>query len=100
MNFLELKDKFESNLKDDYKFELIELHYAPYAFGSGMTAYRIKGRIFKIIYDGRDDQVQLLTSLPHDKYPNASWTTVFTEVPSDFVDIAIAKLNSLHGQSA
>ncbi len=91
MNFLELKDKFESNLKDDYKFELIELHYAPYAFGPGMTAYKIKGQIFKIIYDGRDDQVQLLTSLRHEKYPNASWKTIFTGTPREFVDIAVAK---------
>jgi hypothetical protein len=100
MNFLELKEKFESNLIDNFNFELLELHYAPYAFGSGMTAYRIKGRIFRINYDGKDNLVQFLTSLPHEKYPNASWSTIFSGLPKEFIDIAIAKLNSLHEQGA
>jgi hypothetical protein len=35
-DFLELKDKLERNLKPD--FELLELNYLPYAFGSGLVA--------------------------------------------------------------
>ncbi len=97
MNFLELKEQFENKLTND--FELLELHYAPYAFGSGMTAYRIKGRIVKLIYDGRDNDIQLLASSNHDKYPNASWTTVFTGHPIDFIENGIIKLASIYGQS-
>jgi hypothetical protein len=48
MNFLELKEQFENKLKSDFKFELLDLHYSPYAFGSGMKFYRIKGRIIKV----------------------------------------------------
>ncbi len=99
MNFLELKEQFERKLNDDYMFELLELHYAPHAFGSGMTAYRIKGRIVKLIYDGRDNDIQLLVSSNHDKYPNVSWTTVFTGHPIDFIKNGIIKLASIYGQS-
>ena len=92
MDFLELKEQFESKLTE--KFELLELHYAPYSFGSGFTAYRIKGRIVKIIYDGKDNQVELVVSANHDKYPHASWTTIFTGHPADFIDKGISKLIS------
>ena len=100
MNFLQLKDEFESKLNENYDFEILELHYLPYSFGSGMIAYRIKGRIIKIIFDGRENEVQLIGSKPHDKYPNCSWTTVFTGLPSEFIEIAAAKLNSLYVQNA
>jgi hypothetical protein len=90
MDFLELKEQFESKLTE--KFELLELQYAPYSFGSGLTAYRIKGRIVKIIYDGKDNQVELLVSANHDKYPGTSWKTIFTGHPADFIDNGISKL--------
>ena len=51
-DFLELKDKLERNLKPD--FELLELNYLPYAFGSGLVAYRKDGRSIKLIYDGKE----------------------------------------------
>ena len=95
MNFLELKELFESKLKDDLKFELLDLHYSPYSFGSGMTVYRIKGHIIKVMYDGRDNEIELISSKPHDKYPNASWTTILTGSPSDFIESGIAKLNDI-----
>jgi hypothetical protein len=100
MTFLELKEQFENKLTGNYKFELLELHFAPYSFGSGMTAYRIKGRIVNIIYDGRDNEVQLLISSPHDNYINSSWTTIFTGLPDDFIDSVIANLISFYGQNA
>lgn len=100
MNFLELKEQFENKLTGDFKFELLDLHYSPYAFGSGMMAYRIKGKIIKVIFDGRGNEVQLVTSLPHDKYPNGSWTTIFTGVPTDFIENGVAKINDLYGQGS
>ena len=92
MDFLELKGQFESKLTE--KFELLELHYASYSFGSGFTVYRIRGRNVKIIYDGRDNQVELLVSANRDKYPHTSWTTIFTGHPTDFIDNGISKLIS------
>lgn len=92
MDFLELKEQFETKLTED--FELLESHYVPYSFGSGFTAYRIRGRIVKIIYDGRDNQVELLVSANHDKYPQTTWTTIFTGHPTDFIDNGISKLIS------
>jgi len=94
MNFLELKEQFESKLKDNFKFELLELHYAPYAFGSGLTAYRITGRNVKVIYDGRESQVQFCVSSNHDKYANASWTTIFIGTPTDFIENGLDKLHN------
>jgi len=92
MNFLVLKEQFENKLKDNFKFELLELHYAPYAFGSGLTAYRITGRNVKVIYDGKENQVQLLISANHDKYANASWTTFFAGTPNDLIENGLDKL--------
>lgn len=92
VDFLELKEQFESKLTE--KFELLELNYAPYSFGSGLTAYRIRGRIVKIIYDGRANKVELLVSANHEKYPHTSWTTIFTGHPTDFIDNGILKLIS------
>lgn len=94
IDYLELKDRFEKQLKDDFQFELLELHYAPYSFGSGMTAYRIKGRIFKIIFDGKDNLVEFMVSASHDKYTNANWTTIFTGSPMDFIDKGTTELKS------
>jgi hypothetical protein len=90
MDFLKLKEQFETKLKEG--FELLELHYVPYSFGSGLAAYRIRGRNVKVIYDGRDNQVELLVSANHDKYPGASWRTIFTGHPTDFIDNEISKL--------
>jgi hypothetical protein len=94
MNFLELKEEFENKLKDNFKFELLEIHYAPYAFGSGLTAYRITGRNVKLIYDGKENQVQFLVSSNHDKYANASWTTIFNGTPTDFIENGLDKLRN------
>ena len=95
MNFLELKGQFENRLTDD--FELLELHYSPYSFGSGFAAYRVKGQIVKVIYDAKDDQVELQVSEKHAKYSDASLTTVYTGLPADFITNGLIKLNSFNG---
>ncbi len=93
-NYLELKGKFEAQLSADLKFELLELHYAPYSFGSGMTAYRIKGRVVKIIFDGKDNIIELLISAKHLKYPSSGWTTIFSGTPTDFLDNGLTELKT------
>lgn len=91
-DYLELKRQFEAQLSADLKFELLEIHYAPYSFGSGMTAYRIKGRSVKIIFDGKDNLIELLISAKHLKYPSLDWTTIFTGTPTDFISNGVTQL--------
>jgi hypothetical protein len=98
MDFLELKRQFESKLNKD--FELLELHYSPFAFGSGMTAYNSNGQVIKIIYDGRDNLVEVLISTSRDKYPNVSWTTIYSGLPEDFIENGILNLSRSNGKTA
>ncbi len=96
-DYLELTEQFETQLSADLKFELLEIHYTPYSFGSGMSAYKIKGCIVKIIFDGRDNIIELLTSVKHLKYPSSDWTTIFTGKPTEFIDKGLTELkNSLN----
>jgi hypothetical protein len=93
-DYLELKGQFEAQLSTDLKFELLELHFAPYSFGSGMTAYRIKGRVVKIVFDGKDNIIELLISEKHIKYPSSGWTTIFSGTPTDFLGNGLTELKT------
>jgi len=75
MNFLQIKDSFEQLLAA--RMELLEIQYTPYAFGSGFCAYRLQGRNLLLIYNGKDDFVELLASKPHEPYPSKSWTKLY-----------------------
>ena len=55
--FLELVSEFEVRIKEELQFELLQVYYAPYTFGSGHVAYKIKGRNVQITYDGRDNAI-------------------------------------------
>lgn len=68
MNFQEFKNELEDKLKGKISFELLEFIYQPYVFGSGIIAYRIKGYNYMIIYDGRDNKLQIKRSKPHTEY--------------------------------
>jgi hypothetical protein len=92
--YLELKGQFEAQLSADLKFELLELHYAPYSFGSGMTAYRIKGRVVKIIFDGKDNIIELMISVKHLKYPQSDFTTIFSGNITDFLNNGLTELKT------
>jgi len=94
-DFLELKRQFELELSNDLKFELLELHYAPYSFGSGMTVYKIKGQLIQIIFDGKDNIIELLISVNDLKYPSSTWTKIFSGTPTDFFDNGLTKLKKL-----
>lgn len=95
LDFLELKDRIEKQLKEDFKLELLELHYAPYAFGSGMTAYRINGIIVKMIFEGRDNLLELMVSASHEKYIRANWTSIFTGTSIDFIHKGVTELKKM-----
>ena len=92
MNFLDFKDQLESEIAKNYKFDMLELHYLPYAFGSGLTVYRISGVIVKIVFDGKDNQFDILISKPHGKYPNAPLATIFAGQAENILDKGLSKL--------
>lgn len=93
MNYLELTKEFETQMKTNLSFELLELHYTPYSFGSGISAYRIKGRIIKVIFDGKDDMIELMISARHSNYPCSDWTTIFTGHQMSYIDNGLIELN-------
>lgn len=94
MNFLDLRNEFENKLKDSVEFELLELHYAPYALGAGMAAYKLAGRVVKIIYDGENNEVELL--FPNDKKRSKSpWITVFKGHPTDLIKNGTTQLKQI-----
>lgn len=74
MNFENFRADLESKLNSIAEFELIEFHYLHYCFGNGILAYRIKGRIHKFVYDGRDNFLTWLISKEHQKYSDAKLT--------------------------
>ena len=74
MNFENFRADIESKFNSAVEFELIEFNFQQYCFGSGMVAYRIKGRIHKFIYDSRDNILTWLISKEHQKYPGADLT--------------------------
>ncbi len=90
LDFKDIISKFESQLKTDYEFELQEKSYLPYSFGSGFAAYRIKGNIFRVSFDGRDNIVELEKSENHQKYPNCNWKSLFYAKPNEFLEKANA----------
>jgi hypothetical protein len=89
LDFLEITARFENQVKHEFDFELLELHYLPYAFGSGTKSYKINGRNIKITFDGREGIVGTEISLPHEKYESSNWTNIFNGTATDFVDKGI-----------
>ena len=67
MNFEDFRKDIENKLNQIAEFELQEFHFEPHSFGSGVLAYRIKGRIHKFIFDGRESELTWLISKSHQK---------------------------------
>lgn len=88
LEFNEIISKFELQLKTNFEFELQEKSYLPYSFGSGIAAYRIKGNIYRLSYDGKDNIVELEKSENHQKYPNCNWKSLFYAKPNEFLEKA------------
>ena len=74
MNFEGFRKDIESKLIQIAEFELQEFHFEPYSFGNGVLAYRIKGRIHKFVFDGRENELTWLISDYHQKYFGANLT--------------------------
>ncbi|WP_417364485.1 hypothetical protein [Galbibacter sp.] len=73
MNFEGFRKDIESKLNHIAEFELQEFHFEPHSFGNGILAYRIKGRIHKFVFDGRENELTWFSSKPHQKYFGADF---------------------------
>jgi hypothetical protein len=84
LTFLEITAQFEAQMNLEFETELLETNYSVYSFGSGFSAYKIKGITIMIIYDGRDNLIFSKRSMHHEKYPNCSWIEIYSGDPDDF----------------
>jgi hypothetical protein len=82
MNFHQVIDKFENEVNE--KFEILEFHYLPYSFGSGTKCYRIKGRNIKLVYNGKEELIEIHVSPYHEKYPTNKWDLIFSDTYRNF----------------
>ena len=83
MNILEDYRKIQKTLFEALPSELLDLRYSGYAFGSGMVAFRVKGINFQIVYDGRDNQVEIGITKAHTRYPANEWKIIWKGNPTD-----------------
>lgn len=76
MSFDDFRQDIETKIASIAEFELQEYHYEPHSFGSGLLAYRIKGRNYKFVFDGRDNILTWFVSEPHQKYYRADFKEI------------------------
>jgi hypothetical protein len=79
MTLPEFKDILETTLKARTTFELLEYHYQWYCFGSGLIAYRINGFNFRLIFDGKEKELTVERSGPHEKYNGKPGKKIFSQ---------------------
>ena len=92
LDFNDIIAQFESQLKNEFEFEVQEKNYSAYSFGSGFVAYRIKGNIYRVIYNGKENIVELEKSDFHQKYPNCNWKSLFYAKPNEFFERVTAEI--------
>lgn len=73
MEYNKFKKSIEDFFSNQYKYELLEIHYLGYSFGHTILVYRIKGRNIKFQYDGREGFLDIFISKHHEKYPKCKW---------------------------
>jgi hypothetical protein len=83
MNFLEVLGDLEQRLEHSFECEMLELHYIPYSFGSGMAAYSIAGRVLKVDYEGKTDNIQISLSAGQQNYPAGELKVIFSSSVKD-----------------
>tara|TARA_R110000868_G_scaffold101747_1_gene280142 strand:+ start:71 stop:358 length:288 start_codon:yes stop_codon:yes gene_type:complete len=95
MNFEEFRTELEIELKTLIKFELQEFSYHPYSFGDGFLGYRINGKCFRLTYEGRERQLRVDCSEPHEKYFGATWSEleIFDELSTSSRGVAVLLAN-------
>ena len=95
LDFKNVVSNFESQLKTEFEFEVQEKNYSAYSFGSGLAAYKIKGKMFRLIFDGKDNIVALEKSDSHQSYPNCTWESLFYAKPKEFLEKATAEIKAI-----
>ena len=81
--FNHIISKFENDIKTIYKFDILEKEHNENAFGSGYATYKIKEKIFRIVYDGRDFKFDI------QKLDNKNiWKSIFYGDADDFLEKA------------
>jgi len=91
MNFLTFVSEYEKLIKEE--FQLLELNYVPYSFGSGFSAYRIKGKIIVITFDGKEGTINVSISSNHEKYPTNSLTSIYEHTINTLNENTIKEIN-------
>ena len=91
MNFPEFKDILETKFKALTSFELLEYQYQPYSFGNGLVAYRINGYNYRLIFDGKETELIVERSNPHEKYNGRPYQKIFSQWTLD-VDTVVSAL--------
>lgn len=76
MNFEDFRQGLEMLIEQIDSFDLQEYSYQPYSFGSGMIAFRFRGTNYKLEHDGREKDVLISESCPHEKYFGANFRGV------------------------
>ncbi|WP_258101700.1 hypothetical protein [Marinoscillum pacificum] len=90
MKFEDFRTELEAKLQTIEKFELQEFLYQPYSFGNGRLGYRINGNCYRLTYDGRERQLRVDSSEPHEKYSGATWSELrtFDELSENISEVA------------
>lgn len=89
MTFSEIQIKFENDILSEFKFEILEMQYSNYSFGSGYLVYRIKGKNLRLVLDGKEGIIEISISSKGEKYPNVNWQSTYWKKirEVDFKDI-------------
>jgi hypothetical protein len=86
MNFPDAINNIERQLSNiSLPYELLELHYIPYDFGSGLAAYRIKGYNIQFVFDSKENSFEVLRSEKHEKYTSSQWSSVYLGTYDNFI---------------
>ena len=97
MNFLEFSSSLNQKIKERVETTLLEVNYKDYFFGSGFYAFRVRGKIIKLNFDGREFYLTLEISKEHDDYPARSYDQIFAgtveKLDDADIDFLIGKLD-------
>nr|WP_320023171.1 hypothetical protein [uncultured Draconibacterium sp.] len=91
MTFEIFRKDIEHKLNSIVKFEMLEYHYTPNDFGSGILAYRIKGQNHKFVFDGKENSLTWFVSKPHQKYLDQNLIAV---IKKDKLELSLDELKN------
>jgi hypothetical protein len=84
MNVLKDHENIQNKLFAGFPSELLDLRYSPHAFGSGLLAFKVKGRNIQFVHDGRDNHVEVSISDTHVRYPTNAWIHIWNGISDEW----------------